>query len=170
MISISEKEEYSFNDLETELKDALNELENGMTIPQKGRLWADTMSGGTMKETIDKQKEDTMKKLKIIGEFNEHERRVPRLLNWKARQQIAEKLEISVDEVSECIFNFQLQHAQWTFLRRERLRGRPLPTTAQEMEWMVQKRPTKEFVRVMKAFGEMKDRLEKERNKELDDE
>lgn len=171
MLHIAEMPEFTIDAFEGVLERGLKDLEESTnTGMARARLWADSMSGGVMSDTIEKQKEEAKRKLRIIREFNEHERRVPKLLDRRARKAIASTLDVSETEVSEVLFNFQLQHAQWTFLRRERLRGRPLPETSAELEWMVGRRPTKEFVAAMKAIREMRDRAENDRNEQAEEE
>ena len=101
--------------------------------------------------------------LRIVGEFNEHERRLPKLLDRRARHAIAEKLNVDVSHVENVIFQFQVQHAQWTFLRREKLRGRPVPTDNAEVEWRWKLKPTREFVELMNTFQRRKMELEEAR-------
>ena len=151
---------FSFNEQEEEFQTALDEMENGITRFQKAQLFADRMQGGTISQSIDKRKEDTKMRLSIIGEFNEHERRNMKLLDWKARRDIARKLGIEVKWVDDVIFQFHLQYAQWAFLRREKLRGRPIPTTSDELEVRLRGKPTREFIEVMQLFQRKKKELE----------
>ena len=96
---------FTFEHMEEELRKSLKELEDGMTTITKAKLFADTMSGGKQQETIDQQKADAELKLRILGELNEHERALPKLLDRKARQAIAAKLSVETKAVDETIFN-----------------------------------------------------------------
>lgn len=165
MVNLAKIEDFGFDDLAAELRAGLKELEDGMTITQRARLFADKMSGGTYGEDIEKQKVDIQRRLRIIDEFNPHEKRVPKLLHKKARTAIAENLGLDRRHVDEMVFTFQLHYSQWSFLRREYLRGRKVPDSPEELEWRLQQRPTKEYVAVMKAFMRRKKKLEAEANK-----
>lgn len=156
-------EKYGFDDFGALLQEMLDELENGMTAAQRVRLAGDRFMGGTTAATIDKQKETAQRKLRIIKEINPHERRWPKLLNRAARLDIASKLDVELVHVEELLFEYQIQYAQWAFLRREKLRGRPLPQNSSDLEWMMKARPTKEFVQFMRAFEKKKSDLEKAR-------
>ena len=61
------------------------------------------------------------------------------------------------------LFQFQVQYAQWTFLRREKLRGRPIPTTNEEIEWRWRLKPTREFIEIMQLMRRRKEQLEEAR-------
>jgi len=54
-------------------------------------------------------------------------------------------------------------------LRREYLRGRKLPRTDNEFQWMVAQRPTKDYVTMVKLFQRKKEALEKELEEEAGD-
>ena len=69
--------------------------------------------------------------------------------------------------MDETIFNYQANYAQWSFLRREYLRNRKLPTNAEELEWMLQRRPTKEYVHLMRSYQRLKLKLEREEETRL---
>ena len=43
------------------------------------------------------------------------------------------------------------------------------PQTTAELEWMMQKRPTREYVSCMRAYMIYKEALEAERNKQADE-
>ena len=118
-------------------------LEREVATMQRARLFADRMQGGAQAATIDRQKEQAERKLAIIAELNPHERRQPKLLDLPARRAIAAKLGVRVEHVHELLFEYQLQRAQWTYLRREYLRGRPLPNSSEELEWQMRRKPTK---------------------------
>jgi hypothetical protein len=164
MLKLAQVEDFQFDDLGDELRAGLKELEDGMTVTQRARLFADKMSGGTYSDDIEKQKIDIERRLRIIDEFSPHEKRIPKLLHKKARKAIADKLGLDVRHVSEMIFTYQLHYAQWSFLRREYLRGRKLPDSPEELEWRLQQRPSKEYVAVMKLFMKHKAKLEEEAN------
>eukprot|EP00322_Chrysochromulina_rotalis_P006948 CAMPEP_0115857878 /NCGR_PEP_ID=MMETSP0287-20121206/15805_1 /TAXON_ID=412157 /ORGANISM="Chrysochromulina rotalis, Strain UIO044" /LENGTH=268 /DNA_ID=CAMNT_0003312117 /DNA_START=33 /DNA_END=839 /DNA_ORIENTATION=+ len=161
---LAEMERYDFDDLAGLVRDSLDELENGITRVQKARLFADKLSGGTMQDTIEEQKANAKAKLQIISELTVHEKRQPKLIDAKARRAIAAKVGVDVQNVDELLFEFQLQRAQWSFVRREALRGRYVPQTSDELEWMLKARPTREFVHVMKAYEERRHMLEQARN------
>ena len=69
-----------------------------------------------------------------------------------------------VRDIDELLFEYQLQRAQWSFLRREALRGREVPQSPDELEWRMKGKPTREFVHVMRAFERRKEQMEAERN------
>jgi hypothetical protein len=161
---LAQAESFTLDSFEGRLKQGLDELENGMTRIQRARLFADKLSGGTTSDTLDAQKEDVRRKLRIIGELTPHERRMPKLLDRRARRDVAAKLGLTETHVDELLFEFQLQYAQWAFLRREHMRGRKLPENNDEFEAGMQRRPTREFVALMKGFEEKKRRLEQARN------
>ena len=163
LTKLSECESFTFEYYESELSKALDELENGMTRAQRVQLFADRMQGGNVSKNLDEQKEEVQRTLRIVGEFNAHERKIPKLLDRKARAAIAEKLNVDVSHVENVIFQFQVQHAQWTFLRRERLRGRPIPNNNDEVEWRWKLKPTREFVELMNTFQRRKMELEEAR-------
>ena len=83
---LAEMPAFTFADLEEDLRAALKEMELGTL--QRAQLFADRMSGGTVEQTLEKRKEEVNRRLRIIGEFNEHERRMPKLLDRKARDAI----------------------------------------------------------------------------------
>jgi len=166
MHRLAEVEFYSFDQFQSDLEMGLDELEAGMTRMQKARLFADRMSGGTTAKHIDQQKAEAELKIRILNELTPHEKRKPKLLHKKARQAIADKLEITRTDVDELVFAYQMNYAQWSYLRREFLRGRRLPNTNEEFEWMLQSRPTKEYMYVMRKFFKYKERLEAEKNGE----
>ena len=161
---LAEMQTYGFDDLANLLKRSLHELENGITQVQKARLFADKMSGGSMQDTIDTQKATAQRKLSILNELTVHEKRQPKLLDLKARRAIATKLGIDVKAVHEILFEYQMQRAQWSFVRRERLRGRPVPKRSADLEWMMKIRPPREFIHVMKAYEAYRQELTAERN------
>ena len=68
----------------------------------------------------------------------------------------AEKLLIKESQVADTIFQFHLAYAQWSYLRRERLRGRPIPQSAEELENGLRHRPTREYVEVMQVYRRLK--------------
>ena len=142
---------------------ALEELENGITAAQRVRLFADRMQGGVMSDNIEKQKSDVRLRLRVLNELNVHERRMPKLLDRKAREAVAQKLQLQRSAVDDVVFQFQLQRAQWTFLRRERLRNRPVPVSSEELEWRLKLKPTREFIEAMDVFRKRKQMLEEER-------
>lgn len=160
---MAETEMFTFDEQERDLAKGLADLESGLTRWQRAQLWADSLQGGTTAETVERRKEDLKLRLRIIGEFNQSERRMPRLLHRKAREAIALKLGVAVNSVEDVIFQFQLQYAQWSFLRREYLRGRPTPVTADELEQRLRAKPTREFVEVMNLFRRKKEQLEEAR-------
>ena len=163
-------ESFGFEDLAAIVQGALDEMAEGMNTVMKARLFADKLQGGHQKDTLDMQKAEAERKLAIIAELTPHEKKWPKLLDRKARNAIAGKLEIEVEHVDELILEYQLQYAQWAFLRREFLRGRPVPQTSDDLESGIKCRPTREFVHVMKVIEKHKEKvLEKvaERNKDL---
>ena len=95
MLHIAEMPEFTIDAFEGVLERGLKDLEESTnTGMARARLWADSMSGGVMSDTIEKQKEKAKRKLRIIREFNEHERRVPKLLDRRARKAIASTLDL----------------------------------------------------------------------------
>ena len=163
LAALADMPAFTFADQEEEFAKALYEMDEGITTAQRVRLFADKMQGGNVSDTVEKRKEDTRLRLSIIREFNEHERRNPKLLCRKAREAIARKLGIETKWVEDVIFQFHLQYAQWTFLRRERLRNRPIPTTSEELETRLRLKPTREFIEVMNIFRKLKQEHEESR-------
>ena len=155
---------YGFEDLSAQLREALHALEEGMTTAQRARLFADRLSGGDTSATIEKQKADAQAKLAIIDELNPHERAKPKLLDRAARAAIAQKLGLDTQAVDELVFQYQVQRAQWSFVRREALRGREVPQSSDELEWRMKLKPTREFVQVMRGYEERKKEEERRRN------
>ena len=163
MQELARMDTYGFEDLADELQRGLEEMEN-QGLVQRARLYADKLSGGEQSDNIEKLKELAKTKLAIIGELNEHERLKPKIVCRLARADIAQKLGLPVRLVERLLFEFEVNKAQWTFLRREYLRGRPLPSNSSEFEWMVQRRPTREFVHVMMTMRKQREkRAEKQR-------
>lgn len=165
MLAQAKTEFYGMDEFADELRSGLQELEDGMTPMARARLFADKMTGGDTQKNIDAQKADIEKKLRIMGEFTPSEKKIPKLLDKKARAAIAEKLGVESKDVEEVIFQYQLQYSQWTFLRREHLRGRRLPVSSDELEWRLQKMPTKEYMHVMRMFAQRKKSMEKEQER-----
>jgi len=162
---LANMETYGFDDFTDLVQASLKEIEEGTSgVATKARLFADRMSGGTQEQTIERQKEQQKRKLAILTELTVHEKRQPKLLDRKARRVIASKLGIDVVTIDELLFEFQLQRAQWSFIRREALRGRPLPSSADDLEWMMKTKPTREFVHVMSAYEQHRKKLEDARN------
>ncbi len=161
---------FGFDQLRENYQRALDEIEN-QGLMAKGRLWADKMTGGDTADNIERQKKDTTAKIAIIDELTVHERRRPKLLDRKARAEIARKLApvgVGAELVDTLLLEFELQRAQWGFLRREFLRGRRLPTTNEELQWRIKNRPTREYMHVMKRL--QKEKLAKERQELSPDE
>ena len=52
MLRLAQVEDFQFDDLGDELRAGLKELEDGMTVTQRARLFADKMSGGTYSDDI----------------------------------------------------------------------------------------------------------------------
>ena len=163
MEQLAAKEDYGFDDFADMVQQSLDDFEKGMTTMQRARLFADELSGGNTKATVEAQKEAAMRKLRIIEELTVHEKRTPKLINGKARAAIAQKLSIDVKSVNELMFEFQLQRAQWSFIRREALRGRRIPQSTDELEWMMKARPTREFMHAMRLYHGRLEALKKER-------
>jgi len=161
---LASMETFGFDDLADLFRQQLHELDTGITRVQQARLFADKLSGGTMKDSIDEQKAAAQRKLQVLEEFTVHEKRQPKLLDKKARRSIAAKLGIEPTVIDELLFEYQLQRAQWSFVRREALRGRYVPQTSDEMEWMMKAKPTREFVHVMKAYEERRQMLQQRRD------
>lgn len=163
MTELAEMETYTFDDQANDVRKALKQMDEDITTFQRAQLFADKMQGGNTSDVIEKRKTDFRLRLSILDEFNEHERRVPKLLDWRARAAIARKLNIEPLQVDDVIFQFQLQYAQWAFLRREQLRGRKIPTSAEELEMRMRNMPTREFIEVMNVFRSRKQMLEEAR-------
>jgi hypothetical protein len=148
MRKLGAMEVYGFDALRAEYQEALDEIDSqGMMT--KARLYADKLSGGDQSATLEKQKADTAAKIAVIDELTPSERRKPKLLDRRARADIAQKNGLDAAMVDRAILEYDLQRAQWAFLRREHLRGRPIPTSSAELEWRMQARPTREFVHAM---------------------
>ena len=165
-VRIAELPTFGFDDMERDLHKAMEEMDEGnMTFIQRNLAMPfDRLRGGAQSAMLEERRAQTTQELRIIGELTPHERRQPKLLDWRARRAIAAKLDLPLAEIEKFFLNFMINHAMWTFLRREHLRGRPLPTNNDEFQWMIAKRPTREYVAVMKAYVDKKERLEEERN------
>lgn len=161
---LSELPVFTFTEFEQLLARDLEDIDKETgSVVKRGQLMYDRMMSGSTSKAVDDRKQFLNRCLRIIGELNPHERRLPKLLDRKARAAVATKLEVSVAQVEEVIHQHQLYYAQWTFLRREKLRGRPVPKTNDEFGWRLRLKPTREYIEVMQTIQKVKKRTQEAR-------
>jgi len=69
-----------------------------------------------------------------------------------AKERIVGQVGLSSDApIKSVLMQFEWSLIQHEFLRRERLAGRTLPRTQEEMEWMLRQRPTSRAFRMLRS-------------------
>mmetsp|Transcript_10534 Transcript_10534/g.34950 ORF Transcript_10534/g.34950 Transcript_10534/m.34950 type:complete len:275 (+) Transcript_10534:90-914(+) len=129
--------------------------EDKMTATQRMGLRFDQLRGGEQAQALDEMKAELRTSLAILDAMTPAEARSPLELvkaSRAAKERIVGQVGLSSDApIKSVLMQFEWSLIQHEFLRRERLAGRTLPRTQEEMEWMLRQRPTSRAFRMLRS-------------------
>lgn len=150
--SMASKPEYSVADLRETLADALTQHDS-MSMANKMQLkWDTWVSKGDTEESFEKAKSDIRQQIKIIDALTPSELRMPSIVRREDREIIAKELGVSQKDVHELFIKFFQVQMQWSWLRREFVKGRALPTSEEDLSVGMRDKPTPQTYKFMKMM------------------
>jgi hypothetical protein len=155
--SLSKMDAFRIEQLREQYQEGLA-AEDKMTITQRMGLRFDQMRGGEQSEALEEMKGKLRLSLNIVHAMTPSERRNPLMLVKKqrtARRRIMAALDLDSDEpIKEVLMQYEWTLIQWEFIKRELAAGRPIPSTADELEWKLRQQPTSRAFHMLREQAE----------------
>lgn len=155
--SLSQMDAFRIEQLREQYQEGLA-AEDKMTVTQRMGLRFDQMRGGEQSEALEEMKSKLRLSLAIVNAMTPAERRNPLMLVKKqrtAKRRIMAALDLESDEpIKEVLTQYEWTLIQWEFIRREVAAGRPMPSTADELEWKLRQQPTSRAFHMLREQAE----------------
>ena len=116
------------------------------------RAWPlyDKATGGSQEEQLAEMRKIVSRQISVMDAMTVHERYLLRQLVGRTRARIVRELGLESNQpIYEVIDRYETFRAQHGWLRREHMAGRRLPSTPDDMQVAMQRKPTRESYQLM---------------------
>jgi hypothetical protein len=155
--SLSKMDAFRIEQLREQYEEGLA-AEDKMTVTQRMGLRFDRMRGGDQSEALEEMKGKLRLSLAVVNAMTPAERRNPLMLLKKqraAKLRIMAALNLESDEpIKEVLTQYEWTLIQWEFIKREIAAGRPMPSSADELEWKLRQQPTSRAFHMLREQAE----------------